>query len=105
MAATVTYSLGTIQAEFQANSFETQNQLAPDVLGLANGGYVVAYNNASLSNGAIRLDFYDSDHHLIGTFRDAFDNAATTDAVGAPSLAQLSNGNVVVVWDDDNPAH
>ena len=60
MVATVTYQLETIQTEFRANTYTSGNQLAPDVLGLSNGGYVVAYNNDPLSYGFILLNFYDA---------------------------------------------
>ena len=103
---TVTYSLETLRSQFQANSWEDDNQLAPDVLGLSNGGYVVAYNNVDASNGYILVDFYDAAGNNFGYSIpytvDGGDTFGSTDAVGAPSLAQLSNGNVVVVWADKN---
>ena len=105
MVATVTYALETVQAELQANSYEPGNQLAPDVLGLADGGYVVAYNSGSISDGAIRLDFFDANGDPVGGFAQASEDIDNTDAVGEPSLAQLSNGNVVVVWQDENAAN
>ena len=102
----VTYSLETLESQIQANSWETDDQLAPDVLGLSNGGYVVAYNNVDASNGYILLDFYDAAGHSSGFSIpytvDGTNTFDSTDAVGAPSLAQLSNGNVVVVWADSN---
>jgi hypothetical protein len=57
MVATVVYSLQTLESQFQANSNTSGDQLAPDVLGLSNGGYVVAYNNGNINLGFICLRF------------------------------------------------
>jgi Ca2+-binding RTX toxin-like protein len=106
MVAIVAFSLETIRSQFQANTWVDGNQLAPDVLGLSNGGYVVAYNNADINNGFILLDFYsasgESFVRSIPYTIDGADGYSSTDAVGAPSLTELKNGNVVVVWADPN---
>ena len=104
MPATVTYSLQVAQSdEFQANTYESGDQLAPDALGLSNGGYVVAYNNWEVSDGFIVLDFYNADGASVGGYSIPY--TPPTGAVGAPTLAQLSNGNVLVVWEDNDAAH
>jgi Ca2+-binding RTX toxin-like protein len=104
MATTVTYNTvlvgGESNGDFQTNTFELLNQLAPDALGLSGGGFVSAYNSESLSNGFITLNFYSPAQKVIGTHRFAFDS--DSDAVGQPKLTELANGNVLVVWDDDN---
>src|SRR3990170_3701728 len=101
---TVTYSRQTIRSQFQANSYTNGNQLAPDVLGLENGGYVVAYNNSDINNGFILLEFYNSAGTNVSSWTIPY-TGSSTDAVGAPSLTQLDNGNVLVVWDDGNPSY
>lgn len=88
--------------EHTANTFTLGPQLAPDVLGLSGGGHVVAYNNTSLTSGLILLDFYDADLDSVGAVSIPFDDSATTDAAGEPSVTQLANGNVLVVWDEQN---
>ncbi|MEQ1956065.1 hypothetical protein [Mesorhizobium sp. CN2-181] len=98
MAVTSTYTRTIIKSEFQANSFETGNQLAPDVTGLSNGGFAVAYNNGNISNGEVLVDFYDAAHERMGTFNVAYFGA--TDAVGQPQVTELANGNVLVTWVD-----
>src|SRR5262245_17649415 len=107
MVATVTYSLETTRSTFQVNTWTFgPTKLAPDVLGLSNGGYVVAYNNGNINNGYILLDFYDAaGNNLNGGWVGAYTNDAggsfnSTDAIGAPSLTQLDDGNIVVVWAD-----
>ena len=103
MAVTVKFGLNVAKGEFTANTHTLADQLAPDTLGLSGGGFVVAYNNGSLSNGLMLLDFYDADldHVALGI---PFDSTATTDAIGEPSLTELANGNVLVVWDENNDA-
>jgi hypothetical protein len=101
MTMTTETELRLVKSEFTANTFNTGAQLAPDVLGLSNGGFALAYNNGSLVDGAIRVDFYDANYQAIGTAKIPY--AGThTDAVGEPSLTELDNGNVLVVWEDNN---
>src|SRR5688500_14061924 len=101
MALTVSYVVQS-STDFQTNSFETGAQLAPDVLGLSGGGFVCAHNNGILNNGSVQLAFYDGVPTLIDSEAAFAGNLNDTDAVGQPVLAELANGNVVVVWDDNN---
>jgi Ca2+-binding RTX toxin-like protein len=104
MTITVSYeakAIGGGNGDFQTNTYTPGVQLAPDVLGLSGGGFVSAYNNGSISDGAILLNFYDDRHEVIGNHKLAY--SGPTDAVGQPKLAELANGNVLVVWDDDSP--
>jgi hypothetical protein len=98
MAVTSTYTHNVIKSEFQANSFETGNQLAPDITGLSNGGFAVAYNNGNINNGEVLVEFYDAAHVRLGTFKVPY--FGTTDAVGQPQVIELANGNVLVAWVD-----
>src|SRR5687768_2340844 len=99
MTVTSSFSLNTVKPEFTANTFTPNNQMLPDVLHLDNGGYVVAYNNQSATHGYILLDFYNSNSTLTqASVRFPYDTIANTSASGAPSMTQLANGNVVVVW-------
>jgi Ca2+-binding RTX toxin-like protein len=104
MTVTSTYSRLPVKPEFTANTFTTGDQLASDVLHLSSGGFVVAYNNHDVANGFVLLDLYRPDHqHIVQ--RQAYGGAANdSSAIGEPSLTELSNGNVLVVWDDNNPA-
>ena len=101
MAVTVTFSNAIVQGDFQTNTYETNDQLSPDVLGLSNGGFVCAYNNDVGPVTQNALNFYDADRNVIGSYQAAADSF-DTDAIGQPKLAQLTNGNVLVVWDDNN---
>ena len=103
MAVTVNYSNLLIGGFFQTNTHEAGVQLLPDVLGLPGGGFVTAYNNGVANDGYIALDFFDADRNVIGTARFAT-GSMDSDADGQPKLTALANGNVLVVWDDENTA-
>jgi hypothetical protein len=100
MALASTVSLTTIENEFTANSFTLDDQLAPEVLRLSNGGFVVAYTNNEIDQGVIMLNFYDAFSQRVGSYQIAAQD--TTLAAGRPSLTQLSNDNVLVVWDEES---
>jgi Ca2+-binding RTX toxin-like protein len=106
MSITSSYTLQTTKSEFTANTFTAGLQMLPQVLALSNGGFVVAYNNQSAVDGYILLDFYDSNaNHTQVPLRTPHDSLAEASALGTPSLAQLANGNVVVVWEDHDPSN
>jgi Ca2+-binding RTX toxin-like protein len=98
MAVTSIYSYSTTKTEFQANSFETGDQLVPNVVGLSNGGFVVAYHSGTLNTGTVEVDFYNAAHERIGTFKTPYDGAIT--AEDQPQVILLDNGNVLVAWRD-----
>ena len=101
MAVTTTFNNTTTTFQFGVNTFTPGNQVLPDVLGLDNGGFVAAYN--TFVGNFILLNFYDADSNPVGGFRIPYDDA-NTEPPGKPSLTKLANGNVLVVWDDNNPA-
>jgi Ca2+-binding RTX toxin-like protein len=100
MATTVTYNTLIIEGDFQTNTYAAAQQLTPDALGLSGGGFVSAYNSASLTDGFMLLNFFDAKGDVIGSHHLPYDQ--TTDAVGQPKLTELANGDVLVVWDDNN---
>jgi hypothetical protein len=98
MALTVTYSKTNIFSDFETNFHTTGSQWTPDVLGLTNGGFVSAYRNIDVDS-FIALDFYDTASVHVGSTK--IPHAGTAGAIGQPSLTQLANGNVLVVWDNN----
>jgi Ca2+-binding RTX toxin-like protein len=101
MSLTTTYSLNTTKFEFAANTWTPSTQFGADVLGLPNGGFAVAYisENAGADNNWVLLDFYDSSHNVIGSWKIPY--SGTVEGAGETSLTLLANGNVLVVWDDN----
>jgi hypothetical protein len=106
MTITSTFSLSTVKPEFTANSFTAGPQMLPDAHRLNGGGYVVAYNNQDSGDGYILVDFYDANSNRTNSHVIApYDTLANTSAFGAPSVTQLENGNVLVVWNNVDPAN
>lgn len=101
MTVTTTYGLQTLEPEFGANSFTPGTQSFPNAIGLNNGGWATAYNT---NNGNfILLNFYDANNDPVGGFRIPYDDP-NTEPIGQPTLTELANGNILVTWDDNNPA-
>ncbi|MDQ6433539.1 calcium-binding protein [Mesorhizobium sp. LHD-90] len=98
MPVTSVFTHAATKFEFQANTFEGGDQLLPDVTGLANGGFAVAYHSGTAATGSLQVDFYDAAHEVVGTFRTPY--VGPTTVVGQPQVVQLENGNVVVAWGD-----
>jgi hypothetical protein len=98
MTVTRTIARNILKDEFTVNSITANNEILPDVLGLSNGGFVVAYQQTS-AQPRIALDFYNA------AFNDLLGSnlIGSVTAAGQPSLTQLTNGNVLVVWQEDQP--
>ncbi|MFI0843906.1 calcium-binding protein [Mesorhizobium sp. IMUNJ 23232] len=101
MSLTSTYASNPVKHQFDANSFGLVDQLSPTVLALSNGGFVVAYNNHDTSDGYIMVDFYDSGFNRIGNYQDKIPSNGDTTAIGQPTLTETSDGNVMLVWDEN----
>ncbi|PZO86139.1 MAG: hypothetical protein DI626_06820, partial [Micavibrio aeruginosavorus] len=75
------------------------NQLYyPSITGLADGGYVVSWQNASVTSGAIQYVIYNAN----GTVRVAtqtLDAGASTDQQA--DITALSDGGFIVVWSEN----
>ena len=105
MSTTSSYSFQPVRPEFTANSFTPNSQMMADAHRLKSG-WVVAYNNHDINDGYILLDFYDANSHRINTSAIApYNTIANTSASGAPSVTQLENGKVLVVWNNQDPAN
>lgn len=105
MSLTITYSRtdDPSHTNFQTNLGTIGfDQLAPDVLGLKTGGFVATYRtDISATQSLLRLNFYDASFNPIGSSQSANDDGNSMRVDGQPSLTQLSNGNVLVVWDEN----
>ena len=101
MAVTAGYTIVTTTNEFQANTSTTGDQRTPDALGLSGGGYVVANNSdRGVTGGRVVLDFYDAAGNHAANMGG--DTNLISNAIDDPTLIELANGNVVVIWEDDS---
>ncbi|MET4203036.1 hypothetical protein [Bradyrhizobium sp. LA6.12] len=94
-----------VGSEFSVNTNTTGGQEAPTVTGLANGGFVVTWDDASgtlgdASGTSIKAQVYAADGSKVGSeFRV---NTETADGQLAPVITGLSNGGFVVTWFDNS---
>lgn len=103
---TTEYNITTLESQFRANGYQTYDQFGPSVTALADGGFVVLYgndNDVAVDNDFPLLTFYDADYNMVGTFEIPY-TGSPTNMAGDPSITTLSNGNIVVTWDEENSA-
>jgi hypothetical protein len=98
MTITTTYQTASYGVpETTINSIAIGSQHSPDVLALDNGGFVAAYRT---EGGTLALDFFNDGG---GHIAQRLPHAGATLPYGVPSLTQLSNGNVLIVWAESDP--
>jgi hypothetical protein len=102
MAVTISYSSAAPfqKSNFQTNSYTGGSQLLPEVFALSNGGFVCAYANSDLpAEPFIKLNFYDAYFNPIGLHQPVNDS----NVASQPSLTELADGNVLIVWENLSP--
>jgi Ca2+-binding RTX toxin-like protein len=87
-----------VYSEFRVNSTTVGSQASPTVAGLADGGYVLAWHSDGQdgSFNGIYAQRYDALGLAIGG--ETMANSTTADDQAFPSVAALTNGGYVVVW-------
>ena len=90
-----------IESEFQVITITKDNQQAPDVTALTDGGFVATWHSSSETGYRISAQKYNANGDAVG---DEFQvNTTTTGNRLWPSVSALSDGGFVVVWDSSNP--
>lgn len=93
----------TLNAEFLVNSRTYGSQLNPDITALANGGFVVTWEDMGNTfpdptNDTIKARIFDAaglvltEEVVVNTQADLYQEA--------PSVTALANGGFVVTWED-----
>ncbi|WP_250645460.1 Ig-like domain-containing protein [Salidesulfovibrio onnuriiensis] len=84
--------------QFQVNTFNSSTQWRPDAVGLADGGFVIAYESYGQdgSRYAVCAQRYDQDGNTVGT--EIRLNQGTSDYQQMPSLAAREDGSFVATW-------
>jgi len=106
---TVSYRYDNQQNNFQLNGWEAEDQTAPDVIGLDDGGFAVLYTTDGV-NDHVLYSFFDPDYDIetslpFGNYGIPYDDVgdiggSRPDVLGAAKLTKLNNGNIVAVWDE-----
>ncbi|MCP3368295.1 Ig-like domain-containing protein [Bradyrhizobium cajani] len=101
-----------IGTEFQVNSQTAGSQWYPSVTGLANGGFVVTWQDGlagsnsgsgtlgDASGSAVKAQVYAADGSKVGG--EFLVNTQTNGSQATPVVTSLSNGGFVVSWQDQN---
>jgi VCBS repeat-containing protein len=89
--------------EFLVNTQTAGNQQQQTIIGLASGGFVISWADASLRGGdtdyyGIKLQVYDNSGNRVGG--EVLANTTTTAGQLAPTVAALSGGGFMVSWTD-----
>ena len=90
-------------AEFLVNTSTTGEQSAPTITALADGRFVVSWQDSSLTGGdtsgfAIRAQVFNADGAPFGA--EFLVNTTTTGDQFAPAITALADGRFVVCWTD-----
>jgi autotransporter passenger strand-loop-strand repeat protein len=104
-----------VGTEFEVNTQTAGGQWYPVVTGLANGGFVVTWQDGLAGNdgsgsgtlgdnsfSSIKAQMYDAAGAKVGS--EFLVNTQTTGGQAAPSITALSSGGFVVTWQDSNSA-
>ncbi len=91
--------------EFLVNTATQSSQVSPTITGLSDGGFVVAWQDASGQGGdasdtSIKAQIYDAGGERVGT--EFLVNTETQSYQSAPTITGLSDGGFVVSWADDS---
>jgi hypothetical protein len=89
-------------AEFLVNTTTLGSQEAASIAALANGGFVIAWQDGSATGGdtsgfAIRAQVYSATGAKVGV--EFLVNTQTAGSQAKPAVAALSNGDFVITWD------
>ena len=104
MTVTTSYGLGQIGFYFKANT-DIGFVYRSDVTYLANGGYVVAHTIGNSTTATV-LDFYSAPTGtnpgtLVAGNIIPYSGTTVSNFISQPVLTTLANGNVLVVWDEE----
>jgi len=111
IAVTVTDIAGPVErvgSEFLVNTVTAREQRNPTIAGLANGGFVVTWQDSSgtlgdsdntiFDNTGINAQIFDGDGSKVGS--EFLVNTETANYQQKPTIAGLANGGFVVSWRD-----
>ena len=91
-----------VGGEISVNTFSTGDQDAPVIAGLANGGFVIAYESNGIDNDGfgIAVQRFDESGARIGT--EVVANTQNGGEERSPAITALADGGYVVAWEQYN---
>jgi uncharacterized protein YndB with AHSA1/START domain len=96
---------GKVGTEFLVNTQTVANQSNPTITGLSNGGFVVSWEDHSVTLGdaseySIKAQVFNAMGGKVGT--EFLVNTQTGDYQDHPTITGLSNGGFVISWQDES---
>ncbi|OAF15866.1 hypothetical protein AYJ54_39290, partial [Bradyrhizobium centrolobii] len=85
-----------VGGEFLVNTQTTGSQASPVVTGLANGGFVISWQDQNSTSGDIKAQIYGADGSKVGG--EFLINSVTANNQNTPTITGLPNGGFVVAW-------
>jgi Ca2+-binding RTX toxin-like protein len=94
-----------VGTEILVNTVTTDNQTVPQISALSGGGFVVTWQDASLTapdetGSAVRAQVFTAAGATVGT--EILVNTATAGVQSGPQITALSDGGFVVTWTDQS---
>jgi hypothetical protein len=93
-----------VGGQFRVNEYTTGGQYEPDVIGLSTGGFVVSFYNDNIGPDGtydnVHIREYDAAGNPVDG--DRLVNTTTSNNQHQPAMADLGQGNYVVVWRSDS---
>ncbi len=86
-----------VGGEFLVNTTTAGNQTASSIVGTADGGFLVVWQDSGVTPSAIRGQFYDASGAKVGGEIRIDDG---TGAATIPEVTLLNSGNFLVAWQD-----
>ncbi|THB70252.1 MAG: hypothetical protein D6B28_09760, partial [Gammaproteobacteria bacterium] len=86
-----------VGAEFHINQSTTGNQIAPDVVGLKDGGFAVTWTDGSSGNYDIYARSYDANG--IAQCDEYIVNTEQSNTQSASEITELSDGTLMLAWE------
>ncbi len=87
-----------VGSEFQVNTYTTSDQKFSEVTGLSDGGFIVTWESFGQDGSyqGIYMQRYDAGGIAVGS--ETLVNTTTYNRQMAPTITEIVNGNIVVVW-------
>lgn len=85
-----------VGSTFTVNTTTTNSQNMSDVIGLANGGFVVVWASYALGNYDVIMQRYNAAGTKVGSEINL--NSTLMESQVTPAIAEMSNGDLVATW-------
>ncbi len=86
----------TIGGQVKVNTFETGNQIQPDIIALPTGGFIVVWKSQASGEYTIKTQAFDNTLTPVATEQTIYDNFP--DLPHDPQITLLADGGYLIAW-------